>query len=97
MNPMTQQSFQSDEEVLNARLARGLRAVAASVIVGGIVIAALDMTPQPSGSAPQDGIERSSSSAAPRVSPASDAGPMPSTGQEDPALKRTDGAVEEHG
>jgi hypothetical protein len=96
MHSATKQSLQTDEQMLNARLARGLRAVAASVIVGGMVIAALDMAPQPSGSASGNEIDRSSSSAIPRVSPASDEGLMPSTGQEDPALKRADGSVENH-
>ncbi len=96
MHSATKQSFRTNEEILNARLVRVLRAVAASVIVGGMVIAALDMAPQPSGSPSADGIEGSSSSAVPRVGPASEEGLMPATGQEDPALKRTDGAAEHH-
>jgi hypothetical protein len=37
-------SLRTQEEVRNARLARGLRAVAATVIIGGIVIAAFETT-----------------------------------------------------
>ena len=82
MHSATKPSFQSNEVVLYARLARGLRAVAASVIVGAIVIAALDVTSQPADSAPRDGIERSNSIDVPRVGPAPDAGPVPFSGQE---------------
>jgi hypothetical protein len=38
-------SVRTDEEMRTARLARGLRAVAATMIVGGSVIAALDTDP----------------------------------------------------
>jgi hypothetical protein len=38
-------SVRTDEELRTARLARGLRVVAATMIVGGIVIAALDTEP----------------------------------------------------
>ena len=38
-------SVRTDEEMRTARLARGLRAVAVTMIVGGIVIAALDTDP----------------------------------------------------
>ena len=38
-------SVRTDEEMHMLRLARGLRAVAATMIVGGIVIAALDTDP----------------------------------------------------
>ena len=37
--------MQTDEEMRAVRLARGLRAVAASVIIGGIVIAAFEADP----------------------------------------------------
>lgn len=38
-------SIRTDEEMRTVRLARGLRAVAATVIIGGIVIAAVDTVP----------------------------------------------------
>ena len=38
-------SVRTDEEMRTARLARGLRALAVTMIVGGIVIAALDTDP----------------------------------------------------
>lgn len=38
-------SIRTDEETRTVRLARGLRAVAATVIIGGIVIAAVDTVP----------------------------------------------------
>jgi hypothetical protein len=88
----------SEDDIRNARLARGLRAVAATVIVGGIVIAALDTTAPVPRNAPRDSIDQvdSTASGVPLVSPAADVAPRIS-GQEDPALQRVDKAMEQHG
>lgn len=72
MNPGT---YPAEEEIRNARLARGLRALAATLIVGGIVIAALDNGIPSSrakrGEAPV-GQFNSDGRVAPRVGPAAD-------------------------
>lgn len=90
----------SEEEMRNTRLARGLRALAATVIVGGILIAALDNGMSSSRVAPGDGpIERAGATdtAAPLDSPVADAPTAPPAIVDDPSLSRLDRAMEQHG
>lgn len=87
----------TEDEARYLRLARGMRAVAATLIVGGIVIAAIDMAPSASLSSPDDAVGPADSQATglPLVNPATDSILAP--GQEDPALKRVDGATDPYG
>jgi hypothetical protein len=97
---VNQSTYPSEEAMRNARLARGLRAVAATVIVGGIVIAAFDSGLPSSRVAPGDGPigpAGASGTAAPIVSPAADAPTSPPAVVDDPALGRLDRAMEQHG
>ncbi len=90
----------SEEEMRNTRLARGLRALAATVIVGGIVIAAFENGLSSSRVAPGGGpIGRAGATdtAAPLVSPAPDAPTAPPAIVDDPSLSRLDRAMEQHG
>jgi hypothetical protein len=99
-NPTNRNSYPSEEEMRNTRLARGLRAVAATVIVGGIVIAAFDNGLSSSRVAPGDGPigqAGANDAAAPLVSPAADAPTSPPAVEDDPALGRLDRAMEQHG
>lgn len=84
-------SLRSDEEMRNARLARGLRAVAATVIIGGIVIAAVETTaperPASPAALPVLGTGTASDPAGVKVPP---------SGSE-PLLDRIDRTMEQHG
>ena len=86
----------TDDEAKYLRLARGMRAVAATLIVGGIVIAAI-MAPSASLSSPDGAVGPVDSQATglPLVNPATDSIQAP--GQEVPALKRVDGATDPYG
>jgi hypothetical protein len=86
----------SDDEIRNIRLARGLRAVAATMVVGGIVLAAFDTTHAPR-NVPRDASEAvvDYATGIPLVSPAPDV--APASGADDPALRRVDHAMENHG
>ena len=97
---MSQSTHPSEEAMRNTRLALGLRALAATVIVGGIVIAALD-NGVPSnrampGGAPIGQVDLYGT-AAPLVTPATEAPASRATGAEDPALGRIDKAMEQQG
>lgn len=86
----------SDDEIRNIRLARGLRAVAATMVVGGIVLAAFD-SPHAPRSVPRDASEAvvDYATGIPLVSPASDITPAGSA--DDPALRQVDHGMENHG
>lgn len=100
MNSSQSSAMQSSEDTLqNTRLARGLRAVAATLIVGGIVIAALETGEPVSRAVPGDipssqiqpgGATGAAGPAA--VSPAA----LPAGGVE-PMLERLDRTMEQHG
>lgn len=101
MRSQTKRSnYPSEEEMRNTRLERGLRAVAATVIVGGIVIAGLDGGLSSSRVAPgvaPIGQVGATGTAAPLVSPAADAPTSRPSDADDPALGRLDRAMEQHG
>jgi hypothetical protein len=83
------------------RLARGLRAVAASLIVGGIVIAAFDTAPTVGRSTPRDaGVDpvENHATGVPLVSPTQES-PVsaPAAQDDDPALSRVEKSMESHG
>lgn len=90
----------SEEEMRNVRLARGLRAVAASVIVGGLVLVAIE-TMLPAGrsvaiNAPEI---QAPARSLPLVTPAAarpDAAPAPGD-ITDPLLRRIEEGVVHHG
>ena len=86
----------TEDEAKYLRLARGMRAVAATLIVGGIVIAAIT-APSASLSSPDDVVGPADSQATglPLVNPATDSILAP--GQQDPALKRVDGVTDPYG
>jgi len=88
----------SEEEMRNVRLARGLRAVAASVIVGGLLVIAVE-TMLPAGrsvavNAPAMQIPEHS---LPLVAPAAQPGAAPATDTADPLLRRLEEGVIHHG
>lgn len=95
MHHDVRQAGQFNEEAMrNVRLARGLRAVAATLVVGGIVLAAVDMRDAPR-SAPREAIEPASEYATgmPRVSPEA----LPAPRADEPLLRQIDHAMEMHG
>jgi hypothetical protein len=97
-NRIDSSPLRSEEEIRNARLARGLRAVAATVIVGGIVIAALETQAPQSHPVPSAGLVEENASGLPAVPaelPA--AAPAAAPAETDPALRRLDRAMEHHG
>jgi hypothetical protein len=99
-NQMNQSTYPSEEAMRNTRLARGLRAVAATLIIGGIVIAALDDGVSSSRVMPGDvpiGQTDSTGTAAPLVRPAAGAPTSRPADVDDPALGRLDRAMEQHG
>lgn len=86
----------SDEDLRLKRMAHGTRAVAAAVIVGGIVIAAFESTSAPdharvleAAPAASDFTRGEPAAGAPNV--------VPAAGETDPALRRLDRAMESHG
>lgn len=87
----------SEDALQNTRLARGLRAIAATLIVGGIVIAALE-TGEPGsraiGNVPSGAVQPDGAAplAPTLVSPAA----RPA-GSPDPMLERLDHGMEQHG
>lgn len=83
----------TEDEARYLRLARGMRAVAATLIVGGIVIAAIT-APSASLSSPDDAVGPADSQATglPLVNPATDSILAPD--HDDPALKRVDGVTD---
>jgi len=99
-NQTNRSNYSSEEEMRNTRLARGLRAVAATVVVGGIVIAAFDSGLSSSGVTPGDapvGQAGATGTAAPLISPAADAPTSRPAVVDDPELGRLDRAMEPHG
>lgn len=82
----------NDEELRNARMARGLRAVALSLVIGGIVLAALDTTHAPRGEQ-RDAADAivDTATGVPLVSPTS------RPAGDEPALRQVDHAMEGHG
>ena len=87
-------SIRTDEEMRNVRLARGLRAVAATVIIGGIVIAAFDTVPTTEREMSRDAIADPAGSSAigvPRVSPELSA---PASRKLEPPLERIERSME---
>ena len=99
-NQTNRSNYPSEEEMRNTRLARGLRAVAATVIVGGIVIAAFDSGLSSSRGSPGDapiGQAGATGTAGPLGSPAPDAPTSRPSDADDPALGRLDRAMEQHG
>jgi hypothetical protein len=100
-NRMYQGTHPSEEAMRNTRLARGLRAVAATLIVGGIVIAAFDTAPTAGRSTPQgtgvDPVE-SDATGVPLVNPTRES-PVsaPAAQDDDRALGRVEKSMESHG
>jgi hypothetical protein len=89
-------SMQADEDLRMVRLARGLRAVAATVIVGGIVIAAFDTAPPTERSTSRDATADpagNSAISAPLVSPEPS---TPASRKSEPALDRIERSMEHH-
>lgn len=90
-------SMRADEDLRMARLARGLRAVAATVIVGGIVIAAFDTAPPTERLTSRDAIAEpagDSATGVPRISPERSA---PSSREIEPDLERIEQSTEHQG
>jgi hypothetical protein len=90
-------SMRADEDLRMVRLARGLRAVAATVIVGGIVIAAFDTTPTTERLTSRDVIAdpaEDSATSVPRISPERSA---PSLREIEPDLERIERSMEHQG
>ncbi len=93
--------MQTDEEMRAVRLARGLRAVAASVIIGGIVIAAFEADPTAERSTSRGaGVVAAEDSATgvPLASPTQVAPvSVPASREIEPALERIERSMEHHG
>jgi hypothetical protein len=87
------------DELRTLRLARGLRAVAASVIIGGIVIAALDTAPRPAQFVPHEVTPEmdSGATAVPLPSGPSEAVPGNADSASEPVLQGANAAMEPHG
>lgn len=99
-NQTNRSNYPTEEEMRNTRLARGLRAVAATVIIGGIVIAAFDSGLSSSRVTPGDapiGQAGATGTAAQLGSPAADAPTSRPADVDDPGLGRLDRAMEQHG
>jgi hypothetical protein len=97
----TKISQQSEDEMRTVRLARGLRAVAASVIVGGIVIAAFEADPTAVDSTSRGAggdAEENFATGVPPVSP-TQASPLsaPASREIEPVLERIERSMEHHG
>jgi hypothetical protein len=88
---LNRMSLRTQEEVRNARLARGLRAVAATVIIGGIVMAAFETTvpERPASPAVLPVLGTSTTSDPAGIT-------VPSSDRE-PLLDRIDRTMEQHG
>jgi len=95
MNSNLHHAVPTDEEMRNLRLARGLRAVAATLVIGGIVLAALD-TSHEAHSGRRDAADAivDTATGVPLMGPTDTS---PATGREDPALRQIDHAMENHG
>lgn len=90
-------SIRTDDEMRTVQMARGLRAVAATVIIGGIVIAALDTAPTTERETSRDAIADPAASSAigiPLISPEPSA---PASGELEPALERIERSMEHPG
>lgn len=88
---LNRMSLRTEEEMRNARLARGLRAVAATVIIGGIVIAAFETTvPERPTSPTALPVLGTSTSSEPT-------GVMTPPSVSEPLLDRIDRTMEQHG
>lgn len=88
----------SEEEVRNARLARGLRAVAASVIVGGLVVVIVEtMVPTSRSVAINAPAIPAPARAMPLATPAALPEAAPAPGDIDPLLRRMEEGVTQHG
>jgi hypothetical protein len=94
-NHITSTPGWSDEDLRLKRMAHGTRAVAAAVIVGGIVIAAFESAPTTDRARVHEAAPASSDFTG--GEPAGAAGVVPSAGEIDPALRRLDRAMESHG
>jgi hypothetical protein len=89
-------SIRTDEEMRTMRLARGLRAVAATVIVGGIVIAAFDTVPTAERELSRDAIADPAGSPAIGAPLFSAARSAPASREVEPALERIERSTEHH-
>jgi hypothetical protein len=88
-----------EDTIQSTRLARGLRAVAATLIVGGIVIAALETGEPVSRSVPGDTpfSQIRSGAATGEATPTAVSPTTPPSLGADPMLERLDRAMEQHG
>lgn len=98
-NPVDSSMHTADDTLQNTRLARGLRAVAATLIVGGIVIAAMETGAPESRTAPGDGASSviQPGAATGVVTPAAISPDARPAGGAEPLLDRIDRAMEQHG
>lgn len=90
-------SQQVDEDLRIVRLARGLRAVAATVIVGGIVIAAFDTVPTTERLTSHDAIADPAENAALSVPRSRPALSGPESREVEPAVERIERSMEHPG
>jgi len=86
----------SEEDQRLKRMAHGTRAVAAAVIVGGIVMAAFESTPTPDRARAIEAAPASSSFTRGEPVPGA-ASAVPAAGEIDPALRLLGHAMESHG
>lgn len=98
-NPIGSSMHMAEDTLQSTRLARGLRAVAATLIVGGIVIAALETGGPESRTAPGDGASSAIQPGAATgvVTPTAISPAARPAGGAEPLLDRIDRAMEQHG
>lgn len=89
-------SLRTDDEMRTIRLARGLRAVAATMIVGGIVIAAIDTAPTAEHEMSRVELAEPATNLA-NGAPLSSAEPSaPGSRESEPVLERIERSMEHH-